>query len=83
MLPPRYMGYASHASELYIKRNELPEGAHDLQACEGREDPRCISGSHSIPGLPPVFAHRDYLIRVGLCWKKAAALVLGTSREDL
>ena len=77
LLPPggEGWGYASHGSEYFIMEPSLPVGRGDIAPCKGREDPDCIARAGLGLRAPwdwaraplPLFAHRDYFHRLGLC----------------
>ncbi len=57
LLPLTEWGYQMHAGEVYISKPNLPPEIHDLQYCEGDEDPECIAGaeiSRGSPSLPNI-----------------------------
>jgi hypothetical protein len=77
LLPPggEGWGYASHGSELFIRKATLPVDVGDIISCQGRQDPDCIASLGDGWREPwdwsrtplPLFAHRDYFHRLGLC----------------
>ncbi|KAI2848948.1 hypothetical protein CBS147343_7617 [Aspergillus niger] len=44
LLPLEEWGYAMHAGEIFISKEDLPPSVDDVHFCEGPRDARCISG---------------------------------------
>ncbi|PHH72425.1 hypothetical protein CDD80_4549 [Ophiocordyceps camponoti-rufipedis] len=71
LLPWSQWGYASHAGEVFISKTALPPSPHDIRPCAGDADADCSAGAPRRPlrlaPWSPLFAHRDYFHRLGLC----------------
>lgn len=44
LLPPSEWGYTSHAGEIFISKQALPQEEADVRMCVGDEDPVCSAG---------------------------------------
>ena len=45
LLPFEKLGWATHAGEIFIGKDELPPAVEDVRRCEGQRDEKCIAGS--------------------------------------
>ena len=52
LLPFESWGWHMHAGEVFISKTGLPPEIHDLERCEGDEDPQCIQNPENAALLP-------------------------------